>query len=120
MTNKYKREFDLEDRTVDFSSNLIKALACTQKTQANLIIINQLLRSGTSIGANYHEANEAMTPKDFKNLIRISKKEAKETIYWLKLLINVEPLKKEQMKTLLDEASQLVRIFASIYEKKKE
>jgi len=81
----------------------------------NKRLVDQLLRSATSIGANYREANECDTKKDFKNKIRISKKEARETIYWLELLIDANLNNKDEIFKLLDESKQLMKILASIY-----
>lgn len=80
---------------------------------------NQCLCSGTSIGANYREANETDTKKDFRNRIRISKKEAKETIYWLELIIEANPTLKDRVSPLLKESVELMKILGAIYEKCK-
>jgi four helix bundle protein len=111
--------YDLEERTLRFSKNII--ILC-KKTQFNIVnkrIFDQLLRSATSIGANYREANECDTKKDFTNKIRISKKEARETIYWLELMIDANPDIKSDLFLLLDESKQLMKILASIYLKTK-
>jgi four helix bundle protein len=79
-----------------------------------------LLRSSSSVGANYFEASETDTKKDFSNKIRIARKEAKESMYWTDLLI--ETLPQQYSKDLMyirDEAMQLVKILAAIYEKTK-
>jgi len=89
------------------------------KNYINLRLGDQCLRSGTSVGANYREANETETKKDFKNRIRISKKEAKETIYWLELIIDANPQLNERITPLLEEAKELMKILGSIYEKTK-
>lgn len=79
----------------------------------------QLTRSSGSVGANYIEANESLSSKDFIYRIKICKKEVKESIYWLELLPNSKNKTSEQLKVeLIDEASQLLRIFASIINKK--
>ncbi len=107
--------YDLEDRTIKFSRNIINLCKKIPFNIINKRLIDQLLRSGTSIGANYREANECDTKKDFKNKIRISKKEARETIYWLELLIDVNLNAKVEILKLLDESKQLMKILASIY-----
>jgi len=109
------KNYDLEDRTIKFSKNIIILCKKIPFNMINKRLIDQLLRSGTSIGANYREANECDTKKDFKNKIRISKKEARETIYWLELLIDANLNMKDEMLTLLDESKQLMKILASIY-----
>ncbi len=111
------KTFDLEERTLEFSKNLIRL--CKKLPFDRIInrLVDQLIRSGTSIGANYREANETDTKKDFKNKIRIAKKEAKETIYWLELIIEAAPDYKEEVVILLDESRQLMKILAAIYDK---
>ena len=109
------KNYDLEDRTIKFSKNIIILCKKIPFNMINKRLIDQLLRSGTSIGANYREANECDTKKDFKNKIRISKKEARETIYWLELLIDANLNAKIEILKLLDESKQLMKILASIY-----
>ncbi len=109
------KNYDLEERTMKFSKNIINLCKKIPFNMINKRLIDQLLRSGTSIGANYREANECDTKKDFKNKIRIAKKEARETIYWLELLINANLSLKDEMLPLLDESKQLMKILASIY-----
>ena len=81
------------------------------------MIGNQLLRSGTSVGANYREANETETKKDFCFRMRISRKEAKETVYWIQLVVENNPELEKRLLPLLDETIQLIKIFATIIEK---
>ncbi len=112
-------QYDLEERTLEFGKRVIRMAKSLPKNTVNFKLIDQIVRSGTSIGANYREANETETKKDFKFRIRICRKEAKETIYWLKLIIEANPDFENKVKPLLDENSQLVKIFASILEKSK-
>lgn len=111
-----KPKFDLEERTAKFSEILI--LMCKSIPRSNIVdpIVNQLIRSGTSIGANYSEANGAASKKDFKNKITISKKEARETQYWLRNLAVVvdDPTIKEKCRELWKEARELTLIFSTI------
>jgi len=79
-------EYNLEKRTLDFSAKLIGFLKTCSKDQLTMALLTQCLRSGTSIGANYREANGASSRKDFLNKLYICKKEAKETLYWLELI----------------------------------
>lgn len=111
--------YDLEDRTIRFSNNVISFCRILNKEQILKPIANQLIRSGTSIGANYCEANGATTKKDFKNKIHICKKEAQETRYWLRVLEKEIPEQKETIQNLFDETQQLIKIFATIAEKSK-
>jgi four helix bundle protein len=89
------------------------------KTSANLIIFHQIIRSGTSIGANYREACEAESAKDFVHKMSISKKEAKETLYWLELLIRTNLKFEGEINKLLDEVSEFIKIFSTICRKFK-
>jgi four helix bundle protein len=109
------KNYDLEDRTKLFSYNLIDLCKKLPFSTVNKRLIDQLIRSGTSIGANYREANEADTKKDFKNKVRIAKKEARETIYWLELINNANINHSKEINLLLDESRQLIKIIASIY-----
>ncbi|MEK7504560.1 MAG: four helix bundle protein [Patescibacteria group bacterium] len=85
MTNS-QTNYDLEERTTQFSGKLIIFLKKIPQTSIFIPLVNQCLRSGTSIGANYREANGASSRKDFFNKIFICKKEAKETLYWLEII----------------------------------
>jgi four helix bundle protein len=111
--------YNLEQRTTTFSINLLET--CKKLPKSNLTdpIINQLIRSGTSIGANYQEANGASSKKDFINKIYICKKEAKETQYWINLLEKTleNEQAKNQFKTLFIEATELGKIFSAILTK---
>lgn len=111
--------YDLEDRTVVFSKNIISFCDELWKDQLTKPIASQLIRSATSIGANYCEANGASTRKDFRNKIHISKKEAQETRYWLRVLDDNPKVDKKELKILFDEVQQLIKIFATIAEKSK-
>lgn len=111
--------YNLEDRTLEFGKRIIRMCKALPKNFINLRLGDQCLRSGTSIGANYREANETDTKKDFANRIRISKKEAKETIYWLELLIEANPELQTKINPLLEEVRELMKILGSIYEKAK-
>lgn len=108
------KHYDLEERTTTFAENVIKLCKETPKTTISLPLINQLIRSGTSIGANYCEANGASSKKDFKNKIFICKKEAKETMYWLRLLETSIDENRNTIRSLWKEAHELTLIFSKI------
>jgi len=112
------KTYDLEERSFQFAKRV--ALYCKKlpRTVSNIEYSKQVIRSSGSIGANYIEANESLSKKDFSMRIKISRKEAKETVYWLRLLIetNDEQLEKEG-KALSQEATELKKIFSSIIEK---
>ena len=113
---KLNQKFDLEERTAKFGGEVIELC---KKVTGNVIIfpiIDQLIRAGTSVGANYCEANGASSKKDFRNKIFICKKEAKEAQYWFRMLakaVEKEEIKNECRK-LWQEAKELSKIFAVI------
>ncbi len=108
------KHYDLEERTLKYGISVIRLVSILAKNTVNLTLSAQVTRSGTSMGANYREANETETKKDFKFRIRICRKEGKETIYWLNLILEANPDLKEKILPLIDEATQLVKIFAAI------
>ena len=110
ISNKY----NLEDRTTKFSLSIIELCKKVNKTIISVPIIDQLIRSRTSIGANYSEANGASSRKDFKNKIDICCKEAKETRYWLRLLVSIQENLRNECEVNWKEANELVLIFGKI------
>ena len=111
------KKFDLEDRTLEFSKKVIRLSAKLLKNTINFKLVDQLVRSATSIGANYREANDALSKKDFIHRLRISRKEAKETVYWLILLLEANPEYKKEIDSLIKEAKELRNILSSIINK---
>ncbi len=108
-------EYDLEKRTGEFSIKLISLCKKIKVSIINENIIKQILRSGTSIGANYCEANGATSKADFKSKIHICKREAKETVYWLSLLKEVsDEFVLVNIDELWQEAKELSLIFGKI------
>jgi four helix bundle protein len=119
MKSTYKStgKRDLEERKLQFASDILGFLEKIPKTIPNNEIAKQLARSAGSIGANYIEANEALGKKDFLLRLRICRKEAKETVYWLKLLRVKGDLIIDMHKNLLQEATELTKIFGLIVTK---
>src|SRR5438128_8267732 len=113
-------EKDLEQRTKRFSLAVIKFSSSLPRTREIDILIRQLIRSATSIGANYREANRGVSRADFAHKIGTVQKEAAETQYWLELLIDSALSKSNDAQKLLQESSELLAIFASIGKKLKE
>ena len=111
-------EKDLEQRTKRFGLAVIKFCSSLPRTREADVLGKQLLRSATSIGANYREANRGVSRADFANKIGTVKKEASETQYWLELLIESE-IAKERAVMLHKEATELLAIFTSIGKKLK-
>jgi len=114
MTLTKNKIFDLEERTAKFGENTIDLCKTVKQDVISKPIISQLIRSGTSIGANYMEANGASSKKDFKNKIFICKKEAQETKHWLRMMANCSPENKENIRQLWKEAQELTLIFGKI------
>ena len=112
-------EKNLEQRTKQFSLTVIKFSSSLPRTREADTLGRQLLRSATSIGANYREANRAVSRADFINKIGTVQKEASETQYWLEFLIESE-IAKETALSLHNEATELLAIFTSIGKKLKE
>ncbi|MFH1048606.1 MAG: four helix bundle protein [Patescibacteria group bacterium] len=107
-------KYDLEERTAVFGESIIKFCYSLKQDAITKSIINQLVRSATSVGANYMEANAASSKKDFKNKIYISKKEAQETKHWLRMIAQCEANKKEEIRKLWQEAQEFTLIFGKI------
>jgi four helix bundle protein len=109
-------KFDLETRTARLAANILIFTKSVPRTIQCTEIVRQVVRSAGSVGANYIEANEALSRKDFIFRIKICKKEAKETIFWLRLLLNMEVSLERIAMPLIQEASELIRIFVKIVE----
>ena len=114
LMSQFSRSYDLELRTGKFGEDVIKL--CQDVTQDSITnpIIRQLIRSATSVGANYAEANGASSRKDFRNKIFICKKEAQETKHWLRMLIVASPTHRAMIEPLGQECQELVLIFQKI------
>lgn len=114
------KQYDLEERTFKFAKRVRAFVKKLPRTIANIEDGKQEIRASGSTGANYIEANEALSKKDFIHRIKISRKEAKESRYWLKLVNtnNNEILEKER-KELIQEATELMKIFGKILENSK-
>jgi four helix bundle protein len=112
------KQYDLEERTYKFSKSMAIFCKNLPKTTSNIEYIKQVIRSSGSVGANYIEANESLSKKDFVMRIKICRKEAKESAYWLRLIIetNLDEFKKEG-GLLLNESIELKKIFSSILNK---
>ena len=109
--------FDLEKRTLEFSKRILKMTKALPNNDTNKHFSNQCIRSSTSIGANYREANDALGKKDFIHRVRIARKEAKETEYWIELIIEHNMIMESRMKSLQKEAYELRNILSAIINK---
>ncbi len=117
--HKNKRVYDLEERTALFGENIIDFVKTLPINPINSELIRQIIKSGTSIGANYMEADAAESKKDFRHKIAICKKEAKETKHWLRMIAKANQERKDKCKELWSEAQELTLIFSSIISPKK-
>lgn len=111
-----KRKYDLEERTFQFAKSCLLLVNKIRKTLGNVEISRQLIRASGSVGANYIEANESLSKKDFVYRIKICRKESKESGYWIRLLDLDEKLSSEG-RSLIQESTELTNIFGSILRK---
>jgi four helix bundle protein len=114
MDKTKNRKYDLEERTLKFAESVIDLVKLLPPNIVNQKLTSQLVAAATSIGANYREANAALTKKDFTHKISISRKEAKETHYWLQLILTANPGLKKRIEDLLSESLELIKIFSAI------
>lgn len=115
-----KPAYDLEERTFQFAKDVRIFIRAIPNSVSNEEDGRQLIKSSGLVGANYREANESLGKKDFIFRLKISRKEAKESAYWLRLILETNDLKNEhEAKRLTDEAIQLKKILSSIIEKSK-
>jgi len=112
--NQLPNNYDLEERTAKFGENVIQFCQTSRQDVITRPLISQLVRSGTSIGANYMEANAASSRKDFQNKIFICKKEAQETKHWLRMMTTCFSENDAAIKKLWQEAQELTMIFQKI------
>jgi four helix bundle protein len=107
-------KYDLEERCAKFGEDIIMLCKGIEITDFTRPLISQAIRSATSIGANYMEANQASSKKDFNNKIRISQKEANESKHWLRMISVADPTQKDKCRGYWKEAHELTLIFAKI------
>ena len=118
MTKIQPSKFNLEERTFEFAKATRDFCNRIKKTLSNNEYVKQLVRSSSSVGANYIEANESFSRKDYLLRVKISRKEAKETLYWLRLL-EVDSTNLAHRNILIQEGTELMRIFGAIIERIK-
>ena len=118
MNNK---EFgkELEKRTKIFAISIIKLSSSLPFTPEGKVVRNQITKSGTSVGANYREANRARSKADFTNKIKICESEASETAYWLEIIDELNWSKTQNLQVILSEANEILAIFTSVATKLK-
>lgn len=106
--------FDIKKRTFLFGVRVIKLVGKLPRTVAGIEVGRQLIRAGTSVGSNMEEADGALSKKDFVNHVRIARKEARESRYWLSMLAAADLLQNSDISPLAQEADELVRILSGI------
>ncbi|NCO89206.1 four helix bundle protein [Candidatus Roizmanbacteria bacterium CG2_30_33_16] len=121
MTNKQnsinKSKYDLEERTAKFGENIIKFCNKILRNPITNPLITQLIKSGTSVGANYCEADDAESKNDFRHKIGIVKKECRETKHFIRMIVIAVPNLEDEARILWREAKELNLIFNKIYQK---
>ena len=114
------KPYDLEERTFQFAKEVRLFIKTLDKTIANIEDSKQVVRSSGSIGSNYIEANESLSKKDFIFRVKISRKEAKESVYWLRLINETNQLTNGKLvEELIQECTELKKILSAIIEKSK-
>lgn len=115
MSGNSERKYDLEERTAKFGESVITLCKKIRQDNISSPIINQLVRSSTSVGANYMEANGASSKRDFINKIFICKKELQETKHWLRMMISFLSIKDQtNLGSIQSECQELLMIFTKI------
>ena len=107
--------YDLEERTATFGENVIRFCRKIPKDTVTIPLINQLVKAGTSVGANYAEADDAESRQDFRHKIGICKKESRESKHFIRMIVVAAPELKEEARPLWQEAKELNLIFNKIY-----
>ena len=115
--DKLKFAKDLEKRTREFSVRIIRLSGKLPNTPEGRVVRNQITKSGTSIGANYREANRSRSKSDFKNRISMCESEASETQYWLEIIVDASWLARDQIEWEYNECTELLAIFTAIGKK---
>jgi four helix bundle protein len=118
--NQIRKQYDLEERTLEFAKRVRTFVKKLPKSVANLEDIRQLVKASGSVGANYIEANDSLSKKDFSLRIKICRKEAKESRFWLRVVDTGKQTEVEgERQELVNEAQELMNIFGAILQKVK-
>ncbi|MBI2621464.1 MAG: four helix bundle protein [Candidatus Levybacteria bacterium] len=108
------KESLISKKAYAFGLEIIRLTKLLPKTYENIVLIKQIIRSATSIGANIEEALGSNSKKEFIHSMNVAKKEARETIYWLRLISDVNPRLKDRIETLIAENDEIIRILTKI------
>ena len=120
MIEENNKKYDLEERTAKFGEDIIEFAKKIPRNVITIPLIGQLVKATTSVGANYCEADDAESRKDFMHKIGICKKESRESKHWLRMIAKAVPSLKEEASILWREAQELNLIFGSIRRRKKK
>jgi four helix bundle protein len=112
-------EYDLEERTARFGESVIELARKTPQNSVTRPLITQFVKAGTSTGANYAEADDAESKRDFRHKIALSRKESRETMFWLRMIAKAVPDLQDHCRDLWHEADELNRIFSAIWRNTK-
>jgi four helix bundle protein len=115
VVDRQSSDFDLEKRTAAFGESVIEFCQTVGRTAITKPLISQLVRSACRVGANYCEADESATNREFRYRISLCRREARETKHWLRMLVAASKESAETARVLWKEADELTRIFAAIY-----
>ncbi|MCF7877544.1 MAG: four helix bundle protein [Candidatus Omnitrophica bacterium] len=112
------KKYDLEERTEKFAKEVVQFCRRLTKDVINIELIKQVIRASGSVGANYIEANESLSKKDFFYRIKICRKESKESGYWLRIIFSNNKIFEKEIKQLIKESMELMNIFGAILQKR--
>ena len=119
MVSRKEKGKELEKRTKQFAVQIIKLAGKLPNNEAGNVVKYQMVKAGTSVGANYREANRSVSKADFRNKISICMKEASENQYWLEVAVEAEMLPGIDVKPVYEECSELLAIFTASYSTSK-
>ncbi len=111
---------DIEERTFKFAVRIVKLVNAIPRTTVGAVVARQLVRAGTSIGANVEEAQGSHSKRDFAHRMNVARREAREAMYWLRLVAEAGLLEKERFEDIIGEADELVRILTAIVKRSRE
>ena len=114
-----RKYYDLEERTFRYAKEVCLFCKGIERSISNIEYYKQVIRSSASVGANYIEANESLGLKDFLMKVKISRREVKESVFWLRLIKETNQKVNPKIENLLDESTQLTKILSAIIEKRK-
>ena len=107
-------KWDLENRTTEYARSVIRLCKCLPRNPINDRLVDQLVGSSGSVRANYREANDSLGKKDFIQRLKIARREAKESLHWLELILEANSNKNSEIKSLIKESEELKNILSSI------